>query len=83
MAEAQRVRPAVSSDVERAIDADVLAAARDAAARSAARLVIGWWNDGAERCFMLLPEGHRVTTEPPFLPLVLVTPSGQTRPLAA
>jgi hypothetical protein len=73
----------VSSDVLRAIDEDVLRAAREAAARSAARLVIGWWNDGAERRFMLLPEGHHVIEEPPFLPLVLVTPSGQARLLAA
>lgn len=72
-----------SNDVIRAIDDDVLVAARHAAARSDARLVIGWWNDGAQRRFMLLPEGHRVTTEPPFLPLLLVTPTGQTRLLAA
>lgn len=72
-----------SSDLMRAIDDDVLVAARHAAARSDERLVIGWWNDGAERRFMLLPEGHRVTTEPPFLPLLLVTPTGQTQLLAA
>lgn len=72
-----------SSDVLRAIDDDVLVAARRAAAHTESRFIIGWWNDGAERRFMLLPEGHFVTEEPPFLPLVLVTPSGQAESLAA
>jgi hypothetical protein len=72
-----------SSDFLRAIDEDVLVAARHAAEREAARIIIGWWNDGVQRRFMLLPEGHRVTGEPPFLPLVLVSPSGLAQPLAA
>jgi hypothetical protein len=72
-----------SSELVRAIDEDVLLAARCAAERNAARFVIGWWNDGAQRRFMLLPEGHHVTVEPPFLPLVLISPSGQTKLLAA
>ena len=66
-----------------AIDADVMQAARLAARRSNTRFVIGWWNDGAERRLMLLPEGHHVTIEPPFLPLVRIGPSGQTELLAA
>jgi hypothetical protein len=66
-----------------AIDTDVMLAARQAARRDGAKFVIGWWNDGAERRLMLLPEGHRVTSEPPFLPLVRVGPSGQTELLAA
>ena len=70
-------------EILRAIDADVMLAARLAARRSGARFVIGWWNDGAERRLMLLPEGHHVTVEPPFLPLVRIGPSGQTDLLAA
>ena len=66
-----------------AIDADVMLAARRAARRSGARFVIGWWDDGAERRLMLLPEGHHVTVEPPFLPLLRVGPSGHTELLAA
>lgn len=66
-----------------AIDAEVMMAAQRAARRSGARFVIGWWNDGAERRLMLLPEGHHVTVEPPFLPLVRVGPSGLTELLAA
>ena len=66
-----------------AIDADVMLAARQAARRAGHRFVIGWWNDGAERRLMLLPEGHRVTVEPPFLALVRIGPAGQTELLAA
>ena len=32
---------------------------------------------------MLLPEGHHVTDEPPFVPLMRVTPSGDAERLAA
>ena len=46
------------------IDAEFMMAARQAARRADARFVIGWWNDGAERRLMLLPEGHHVTGEP-------------------
>ena len=72
-----------STELLQAIDADVMQAARLAARRSGARFVIGWWNDGAERRLMLLPEGHHVTVQPPFLPLVRVGPSGYTELLAA
>jgi len=65
------------------IDAEVLLAARLAARRAGAPFVIGWWIDGADRRLMLLPEGHHVTGEPPFVPLLLVTPSGQAERLAA
>lgn len=71
------------SDLREAIDEDFLNAARAAAEQSEARFVIGWWNDGAQRRYMLLPEGHRVTGELPFLPLVLISPSGHTKLLAA
>jgi hypothetical protein len=60
------------------IDAEVLLAARQAARRDGTRFLIGWWIDGAERRLMLLPEGHHVTVEPPFLPLLRITPSGRT-----
>ncbi|HZT50337.1 MAG TPA: hypothetical protein VFA22_00300 [Stellaceae bacterium] len=60
------------------VDRDVIQAARQAASRLGTRFVIGRWNDGTEHRLMLLPEGHRVTAEPPFLPLLRVTPSGQT-----
>jgi hypothetical protein len=66
-----------------AIDADVIRAARRAAQQQGARFVIGWWIDGAERRLMLLPEGHHVTIEPPFHPLMRVAPSGQAELLAA
>ncbi len=66
-----------------AIDPEVMRAARLAARRAGTRFVIGWWIDGAERRLMLLPEGHHVTAEPPFLPLILVTPSGEAERLAA
>ncbi len=56
----------MSRNLMRAIDEDVLTAARAAAEQSAARFVIGWWNDGAQRRVMLLPEGHHVTDEPPL-----------------
>jgi hypothetical protein len=72
-----------SMELFQAIDADVMLAARRAARRSGARFVIGWWNDGAERRLMLLPEGYHVTAAPPFLALVRVGPSGQTELLAA
>jgi hypothetical protein len=72
-----------SSEILQAIDDDVIEAAQRAAAEEDTRFVIGWWNDGAERRFMLLPEGHHVTEEGPFLPLVLVTPSGRATLLAA
>jgi hypothetical protein len=65
------------------IDPEVMLAARLAARRAGSRFVIGWWNDGAECRLMLLPEGHHVTAEPPFLPLVRVAPSGKTERLAA
>jgi hypothetical protein len=65
------------------IDAEVLLAARQAARRLGARFVIGWWIDGAERRLMLLPEGHHVTAEPPFVALMRVGPSGRTELLAA
>lgn len=73
----------MSSDPMRAIDEDVLSAALAAAERSETRIVVGWWNDGAQRRYMLLPEGHRVTEEPPFTPLLLISPTGQTKRLAA
>jgi hypothetical protein len=66
-----------------AIDPEVMRAARLAARRAGARFVIGWWVDGAERRLMLLPEGHHVTAEPPFRPIVVVTPSGEAERLAA
>jgi len=66
-----------------AIDSEVMQAARLAARRAGARFVIGWWIEGAERRLMLLPEGHHVTEEPPFVPLMRVTPSGHAEPLAA
>ena len=72
-----------TSELLQAIDSDVMLAARLAARRSGARFVIGWWNDGSERRLMLLPEGHHVTVEPPFLALVRIGPSGQTELLAA
>jgi len=65
------------------IDADVMLAARRAARRTDARFVIGWWNDGDERRMMVLPEGHHVTAEFHFLPLMLVSPTGRTEPLAS
>ncbi|HUZ72501.1 MAG TPA: hypothetical protein VMU87_05920 [Stellaceae bacterium] len=64
-------------DAVPAIDGEVMQAAHRAAQREGARFVIGWWNDGVERALMLLPEGHRVTEERPFQPLVRVTPTGQ------
>jgi hypothetical protein len=73
----------VMGDLVRAIDDDVLVAARDAAVRSDAPVVIGWWNDGVQRRFMLLPAGHHITEEPPFLPLMLITPNGQMKQMAA
>jgi hypothetical protein len=73
----------MSRNLMRAIDEDVLTAARAAAEQSAARFVIGWWNDGAQRRVMLLPEGHHVTDEPPFVPLILISPTGHTKLLAA
>jgi len=66
-----------------AIDPEVLRAARLAARRTGTRFVIGWWIDGVERRLMLLPEGHSVTGEPPFQPLMYVAPSGDTQRLAA
>ncbi len=66
-----------------AIDDDVLVAARSAAERLAQRLVVGWWNDGAQRRFMVLPQGHHVTEQPSFLALVLISPTGRTESLAA
>lgn len=72
-----------TSETIQTIDADVLRAAQRAAQRSGARFIIGWWNDGVERRLMLLPEGHRVTEEPPFVPLLLVAPSGEAERLAA
>ena len=72
-----------STEALRAIDAEVLTAARRAAKKAHSRFVIGWWNDGAQRRVMVLPEGHRVTEEPPFLPLVLIMPSGHATSLAA
>jgi hypothetical protein len=65
------------------IDPEVMRVARLAARRAGARFVIGWWVDGVERRLMLLPEGHHVTTEPPFLPILVVTPSGDAERLAA
>lgn len=65
------------------IDAEILLAARQAARRANSGFLIGWWVDGAEHRLMLLPEGHHVTEEPPFRPLLRVTPSGRTEPLAA
>jgi hypothetical protein len=67
-----------------AVDAETIRAARRAARREGARFVIGWWNDGVDaRRLMLLPEGHRVTVEHPFVPLLRVGPSGLAEPLAA
>ena len=71
------------NDLFQTVDAEVLAAARLAARRAGARFVIGWWNDGVEHRLMLLPEGHRVTVERPFLPLLRVGPSGLAERLAA
>jgi hypothetical protein len=65
------------------IDDEVIRAAQHAARRRAERFIIGWWNDGAQRRFMLLPEGHHITSEPPFRALLAVMPSGRTEPLAA
>jgi len=68
----------------RAVDTEVLAAARRAARRAGSRFVIGCWDDGVdERRLMLLPEGHRVTGERPFLPLLRVAPSGAAELLAS
>ena len=72
-----------TSELMQAINGEVMVAARRAAQQAGARFVIGWWNDGAERRLMLLPEGHRVTAEPPFLPLLRVASSGQAERLAA
>ncbi|HUK00435.1 MAG TPA: hypothetical protein VLV85_19440 [Stellaceae bacterium] len=66
-----------------AIDPEVMKVARLAARRAGTRFVIGWWVEGAERRLMLLPEGHHVTAEPPFVPVVIVTPSGEAERLAA
>jgi len=71
------------NELLQAIDPEVMAAARQAARRAGARFLIGWWNDGVEHRLMLLPEGHRVTVERPFLPLLRVGPSGLTERLAA
>ncbi len=70
-------------EIHSAIDPEVILAARLAARRAGARFVIGWWIDGAERHLMLLPEGHHVTAEPPFVPLMRIAPSGETERLAA
>jgi len=72
-----------TNELMMAIDGEVMLAARRAAQRSGAQFVIGWWNDGAERRLMLLPEGHHITAEPPFLPLLRVAPSGHAERLAA
>jgi len=66
-----------------AIDGEVIAAARRAALDAGMRFVVGWWNDGAQRRLMLLPENHRLTGEPAFLPLVVVEPAGRAEPRAA
>jgi hypothetical protein len=70
-------------EILRVIDEEVIRAAQFAARRRAERFIIGWWNDGAQRRFMLLPEGHHITGEPPFRALMAVEPSGITEPLAA
>jgi hypothetical protein len=65
------------------IDPDVMTVARLVAREARSSFVIGWWIEGAERRLMLLPEGHHVTEEPPFLPVVLINPSGDAERLAA
>jgi hypothetical protein len=72
-----------SRELSQNIDAEVMLAARQAARRANARFVIGWWIDGAERRLMLLPEGHHVTEEPPFLLLMRIDPTGRAELLAA
>ncbi len=72
-----------TGELVQAIDPEVMRVARLAARRAGARFVIGWWVDGAERRLMLLPEGHHVTAEPPFQPILIVTPSGTAERLAA
>lgn len=59
------------------IDAEALLAARQAARRAGTHFVIGWWIEGAERRLLLLPEGHHVTGEPPFQPLLRINPAGE------
>jgi hypothetical protein len=72
-----------TKELLQAVDGEVMTAARRAARKAGTRFVIGWWNDGAERRLMLLPEGHHVTDERPFLPLLRVGPSGLAELLAA
>ena len=72
-----------SRELMQVIDPEVMRAARLAARRAGARFVIGWWIEGAERRLMLLPEGHHVTAEPPFQPVLVVAPSGEAERLAA
>ncbi len=66
-----------------AIDGEVMAAARRAARGAGTPFVVGWWSDGAQRRVMLLPEDHRLTREPAFLPLVMVEPTGLIESRAA
>jgi hypothetical protein len=66
-----------------AIDAEVLAAARRAARDAGTRFVVGWWSDGAQCRLMLLPEDHRLTGEPAFLPLAMVEPADPMESRAA
>jgi hypothetical protein len=64
-------------------DGEVIAAARRAAQDAGTPFVIGWWSDGAQRRVMLLPENHRLTGEPAFLPLLMIEPTGHAESRAA